>query len=388
VRRVAFFVDSTAFGGAERSALTLLGGLDRERWAPTLVHHGNPHLRTMVDEAAALGVPSLVVPEMADGLRGALRVAPFARTLRGHEFDIFHAQLSWPLMAKFALAGAVAARVPAVLATVHAYPEFTMTAPTAAQQFLLARAVGRYIVVSAHVAERLAVQMHVPRSRIVVIHNAIEAGGLSERTRGEPWTELGEAEPAPHVLSAARLVADKGVDLLIEAAALVPGVRFAVAGEGPEREALERLISERGLDQRFRLLGWRDDVPALLAAADVFALPSRNEAFPVSLLEALAAGTPVVASRVGGVGELITDRETGLLFAVDDVDALAAAISSLIADPALRGRLASAGMAAVRDRFGVAPMVDATVAEYERLLAGSRRPYEPVVRRAPKAKRG
>ena len=171
-RSVAVYVDATTFGGAEHVALTLLRNLDRSRFVPTLVHTGTDGLATMVADAARAGIPDLAVEPMPDGALGARRAVRFARLLRAKRFDVFHAQLPWPLRSKYALAAAVAARVPAVLATAHCVdPDVSMTPGTALQQRLLGRRVDCYIAVSQYVADKLRAQLPWPPERIVVINN-------------------------------------------------------------------------------------------------------------------------------------------------------------------------------------------------------------------------
>jgi glycosyltransferase involved in cell wall biosynthesis len=368
MKSVAVFVHSSELGGAEQSTLTLLRHLDRSRWSPTLIHHAAPALAGMLEETARMGVPDLVVPEMQDGLLGVRRCAAFSGVLRDRGFDVFHAQLTWPLSAKFALAAAAAAGVRAVVATVHSYPEFTMTRTTAIQQRILGHAVGRYIAVSRDLAEKLHARMRWSRERIVVIYNATEVpsgqGTVDPRLRAE----LAGPEGRPVVLAMARLVHDKGLDVLVEAAVALPHAQFVIAGDGAARSALAAQVSELALDGRVKLLGWRTDIAALLAAADVFVLPSRNEALGVSALEAMAAGKPVIATAVGGVPEAVCDGETGLIVAPGDSQALAGAISALIADPARRERFGAAGRRRVQERFSTHAMATAVEGVYERLL--------------------
>jgi glycosyltransferase involved in cell wall biosynthesis len=137
-----------------------------------------------------------------------------------------------------------------------------------------------------------------------------------------------------------------------------------VAGDGPERAALTQLAGELGLDDRVRFLGRREDAADLLAACDVFVLPSRLEGLGVAALEAMAARRPVVASAVGGLAEAIVDGETGLLVPPDDVDALATALVRLVDDAVLRDRLGSAGPQRIADAYSAQQMVDAYAALY------------------------
>jgi glycosyltransferase involved in cell wall biosynthesis len=148
---------------------------------------------------------------------------------------------------------------------------------------------------------------------------------------------------------AGRLMPAKALDVALAALARLPGVSLLLVGEGPDRRALERMRDELGLDGRVRFLGGRsrEDVLRVLRAADVAILSSRWENFPHALVEALAVGTPVVATAVGGVGEIVHDGENGLLVPSGDADALAAAVRRLLDDSALRERLAAAAAPSV-----------------------------------------
>jgi glycosyltransferase involved in cell wall biosynthesis len=171
------------------------------------------------------------------------------------------------------------------------------------------------------------------------------------------------ANDPPIVGYAGRLVRLKGVDVLLRAAATLPELRVEVAGDGPERPRLETI------DPRATFLGWQPRLDDLLVRWDLFALPSREEAFGIAALEAMAAGLPVVASRVGGLPELIDDGLTGLLVPPEDPPALAAALAGLAADPALRARMGQAARERAAASFPVERMVASVAALYDQLLA-------------------
>jgi glycosyltransferase involved in cell wall biosynthesis len=142
-----------------------------------------------------------------------------------------------------------------------------------------------------------------------------------------------------------------------------------IAGDGPDRRRLEREIHTRGIADSVRLVGERSDVLRLLADGDVFVLSSSSEGLPMSVLEAMAAGLPVVASRVGGVPELLEDGEDGLLVRSGEVGELAAALARLIAEPATRRRLGDAARARAEAYFDLEPFRRAHLELYSRELA-------------------
>lgn len=153
-----------------------------------------------------------------------------------------------------------------------------------------------------------------------------------------------------------RLDPVKGHDVLLQALARVEGVDLLVLGEGGTRTALEATVAELGLGDRVRLPGWSESVPEELARHDVLVLPSRSEGWPLTVVEAMLAGLPVVASAVGSVPEVVRDGQTGLLVPKDDVDALAGALTLLRDDPLLRGRFGAAGRE-VASRTMTAPLM-------------------------------
>jgi glycosyltransferase involved in cell wall biosynthesis len=170
----------------------------------------------------------------------------------------------------------------------------------------------------------------------------------------------------------AALVRRKGIDVLLQALAVLgeQGIRphLLIAGDGPERPSLEAQAQTTGLSGQVRFLGRRTDAADLLAACDVFVLPSRREGLGVAALEAMAAGRPVVASAVGGLREVVVDGRTGLLVRPDDAVALAEAIAHLLRDEQLRWRLGSCGPQRVGEGFLAEQMVSSYVQLYEEVL--------------------
>jgi len=162
---------------------------------------------------------------------------------------------------------------------------------------------------------------------------------------------------APMVLALGRLHRNKAFDILVRALPLLPGVHAVIAGEGPERAALIKLARELGVQDRLHLLGWRTDQAALLARCDLLACPSRHEPLGNVVIEAFSAARPVVAADAAGPVELIVPGRDGLLVPREDPDALAAAIATVLADPALAARLAHAGRARYEAEHAEAPVV-------------------------------
>ncbi len=171
------------------------------------------------------------------------------------------------------------------------------------------------------------------------------------------------------LLSLGRLHGAKGFDVLLRALARVPGVWLWIAGEGPERKPLEALAASLGVADRARFLGWRDDRAALFGAADICVFPSRYEPFGTVFVQAWAQRVPLVTAASQGPSQYVRDGQDGLMVPVDDVEALAAAIARLAADPVLGKKLAAAGYARYQAEFTKANTVAAYLGFYHEILA-------------------
>jgi glycosyltransferase involved in cell wall biosynthesis len=367
VRTVIQFTDSSGYGGAEEMLLTLLEGLDRQRWQPVLMHHDEPGIAILLERARRLGVRTRAVRRL-EGRRGAAALPRLVREIRSEKAAVFHAHLCWTLRCSYGLVAAALARTPAVVATQQLFSDIRH--PRAIiRQNVVAAAVDRYIAVSKDLARRLGATPLFPRRKIRVVPNAVRVATFESARAGVLRATLTGGVEQPVILTLARLDRQKDLPTLVRAAALVPGARFIVAGEGPERAMLEREVGRLGLVGRLLLLGHRDDVPELLASCDLFVLPSLYEGLPVSVLEAMAAGRPVVATAAGGTDEAVVHGLTGLLVPPGDAAALAGAIRQVLADPALSRRLASAGRERVVCEFSAEAMVRRVMDLYEEVLA-------------------
>ena len=162
----------------------------------------------------------------------------------------------------------------------------------------------------------------------------------------------------PDLLEAFRLLRERGVD-----------ARLCLVGDGPERESLERLAKSLGVVHDCFFLGYQEEMGRWFESFDAFALPSANEGTPVSAIEALAAGCAVVATRVGGVPDVVQDGETGFLVPFGDTEALAARLAELAEDAELRARLGSTGRERVTSRYRVGRLIDEVDGLYRELLA-------------------
>jgi L-malate glycosyltransferase len=224
---------------------------------------------------------------------------------------------------------------------------------------------------------RMLVSDGVPEAQTVTVHEGIDV----ERGRAAPAAKLHEELFLPHqapvVGNVAALVPHKGQRHLVEAAGLVvrqvPDARFVIAGEGELRPALERQIKDHRLEKHVLLAGFRPDVLSLHKAFDLFVMSSITEGLGTSLLDAMAAGKPIVATSAGGIPEVVTDGVNGFLVPPRDHHAMAAAIVRLLKDPALRQRMGDAGYSRVCDQFSAERMLKETAKVYDRVIEVARR---------------
>ena len=172
-----------------------------------------------------------------------------------------------------------------------------------------------------------------------------------------PRAALGVPADAPLLLALGRLHRNKAFDVLVRALARLPRVHALIAGEGPERGALEALARAEGVSDRLHLPGWRSDTAALLAAADLLVCPSRQEPLGNVVLEAWSAGRPVVAAAAAGPAELIAPDRDGIVVPLEDAAALAAAIRAVLDDPPRAAALARHGRARYEADFAEAPVL-------------------------------
>ena len=219
----------------------------------------------------------------------------------------------------------------------------------------------------------------VPPGRTVTVHEGIDIAHVDAAPRADLHGELWLPHHAPLVGNVAALVPHKGQRHLIEAAAAVvrqvPDARFIIAGQGELRESLEHQIKHLHLEKHVILAGFRSDVLSVHKAFDIFVMSSVTEGLGTSLLDAMACGKPIVATRAGGIPEVVVDGETGFLVPPRDPHAMADAIVRLLQDPALRERMGTAGLKRVRERFTSEVMVSNTVRVYERLLGTAPLPH-------------
>ena len=296
----------------------------------------------------------------ARGAWGLLR-APLAlsRLIRRGGYDIVHAHL-FPAEVLVALVSLFVRGPAYVLSKHNAWTRRTRRWHIALERFTTSR-YARIVCNSRDVEQAVVARVPGTAGRTAVVPNGIAAGGAAIRA----------PKPICDVIAVGNLRDDqKGIDILLRALALIPGrfSRAIVVGDGPARHGLAQLSPELGLRDRVECHGASRQVPELLAAARLFVLSSRYEGMPNALLEAMALGLPAVATAVGGVAEIMTDGETGVIVPPEDPEAMARAIAGLLSDDERAGRLGQAARARIQERFTVAAHVDSALAVYRDVL--------------------
>ena len=330
--RLLVYSEATVRGGAEVS----LRNLVRSLADGVEVTVAGPDAGTVGWLAEARpGARQLVLPPA----RGRGDVAGLLRhraALRAARPDVVHVNLSWAGGCVVPLAAALSLRRTPVVAVEHLpLPVGSRAARLVKQQ--MSRRLAAHVGVGESAAREVERGNGLPPGSLRVVHNGVPDHPLPRIPRGEG---------APVVGALARFDEQKGLDVLLRALVDLPDVRALLVGGGEQEDALRRLAADLGVADRVELRAWSADPRAVLAGLDVFVLPSRYEGFPLSVVEAMLAGVPVVATDVGSVGEAVRDRDTGYLVPAEDPVALAAGIWAALADP---GRTAGpAGLLARR----------------------------------------
>lgn len=376
--RLLWLIDSLGAGGAEALTVRFARAVQEDpRFRLTVAYLERRGDGLYERGLRALGVEPVCLE--ARHLRDLRAFRRLLRLMREEAIDVLHAHLAYASIWGVPIGRWLGKPV---VASLHVGPS---GAPgwsrEGMRQRLLARLLAgrgvQPVAVSRAVASAWERESSIPAGAIRVIPNGAETvprpSEPERRALRRRWCEELDLDPDPHgetVLAASVAVLrwGKGLDLLLDAAPQVletrPEVRFVIAGDGPERDALESRVSELELDGRVAFAGFRNDVHDLLAAADFLVLPSREDAFPTVLLEAAAAGLPVAAAEVGGVGEIVVAGKTGLLVPAEDPAALAEAVVGLASRPDERRRLGEAARQRAEAELSVSRWLDRLDAVY------------------------
>jgi glycosyltransferase involved in cell wall biosynthesis len=353
--KLAVYSDAPLAGGAEESLGNLLAELPEEI-----------DVTVVGVSAEVVGAIAARRPDSKTEVLSPVRnkrdlraVVEHLRLVRRLRPDILHANLWTPWAGQYAvLAGILVPGVKVVI--VEQLPLDTTSRAQRVLKRITSRRVHAHVAVGERAARRIEGIVGLDRGSVRTIYNGVPDLHVDPAVR---------PASGPLIGSLGRMTDQKGYDVLVRGLRELPGVTAVVVGDGPQRSEIEALASAVGVRDRFKVLGWRADARRYLPVLDVFVLPSRFEGFPLSIVEAMLAGTPVVATDVGSISEAIVHGETGLLVSPDDPDALARAVQALLDDPPRRRALAEAARHRASERFTARVMAAGYRQLYEEILA-------------------
>jgi glycosyltransferase involved in cell wall biosynthesis len=352
--KLVAYSDATSFGGAEQALANLLAFLDPSYEVGVLA----------VDEKVGQAICSAreggrlhLVPR-AENKWDAGPIVRHLGAVRRLRPDIFHANLWTPVRGQYGVIAALLARGVRTVVVEQA----PLPTDSRLQRWFKRRASRR---VSAHVAvgERSARAVEeavgLPSGSVRTIYNGVP---------DLPVDPLPRRANGPVIGAVGRLSPEKGYDLAISALGNLPGATLVLVGDGSERGRLEVLARELGVAERVQFTGWSDEPRRYLPGFDVFVLPSRQEGFPLAVVEAMLAGLPVVAADVGSVSEAVLEAETGFLVPAEDPAALTDRLRHLLSNRDLAQRLGSAGRERAREKFTAEAMARSFETLYREIL--------------------
>ena len=375
--RVLHFRSTSSFAGAERSLLTLgraLPALGIE--VKIIAYYRQRPPEPLVHRLVAEGRQEEVdVDQWEDHSRFSWRaVGRLVRELK---------RGAWNLLVthdhKTDLMGYLAARRSGTpcIATAHGYDLSLLRMILYRHvDLMVLRRFSRIVAVSDSVRREL-VGASLSPDRIRVVHNGIDVARFADGAsrRAIEWRGRFAAESVPVILAVSRLYSQKGLEYFIQSAVQVrramPKVRFWIAGDGMLRKKLEALVRKLGLEETVTLLGHQDDIAAIMAASDVFIMPSLGESFANALLEAMALAKPVIATSVGGIPEVVRDGETGWLVPPRQPAALAEAVLQVLRDPDGAARIATRGRDFVASRFAASHIASRMAEVYREVVSAA-----------------
>lgn len=363
--KIAYVIDGLSMGGAERLMVPILKHLNRTDFDAYICalqsKDGNP----MAEEIRALGIPvdCLEIKHLRD-LNTLPRLIKYLKRMGA---DLVHTQLEFANI--LGTISAKCLRLPSVC-TIHVMPSLDIKTKSKLHQklewFVLKYFCDRVISVSEEAREY---HLHISGAypdQVATIYNGIDLSGFLsldwELERVNVREELGIPMDAKVLTTVAVLRPQKGIQYMIRALPAVlasnPNAYYLIVGDGPHRSTLIEEVRKAKVNDRVIFAGMRKDVPRLLSASDIFVLPTLTEALPTVLAEAMAAKLPIVASRVGGIPEMINNKQNGCLVEPEDLAGLANACMHLLNDAKERATLGAEGWNIVNQKFNIERQVD------------------------------
>lgn len=371
---IVFLIDGLGWGGAERLMIPILANMDRRLFSVRVgvfqVRNGNP----IADDLRALGIPVDLIP--VPYMRDLTAVSRIAAYLKDVNADLIHAQLELG-----DILGGLAAlrmRLP-IVSTLHTMPSQDMSLKSRMHQeveyFCLRHFFNMVISVSDEARQFHKDIGKLPDRKTCTIYNGIDLSHFPASPQSDREAVLREFNipaAATVLITVAVLRELKGIQYMIRALPEIlsvhPDLYYLIAGSGDFQSALMEEAARVGVSERVVFAGARKDVPALMSASDIFILPTLTEALPTVLAEAMAASLPILASRVGGVPEMVEDGINGKMVAPADPQQLANACTDMLRDPDALVKMGLAGRQIVEEKFNVRVQVDKLQALYQSLI--------------------
>lgn len=344
-------------GGMETYVTRLIEGLPCDRFRTTVL---SPYESKLTDHLRASGVEVVILPMPDDPLWSSIQAA--CALVQARHVDVLHAHLpNAHLLA--ALAGRLTGRP--VLTTVHG----RQLCPTDIE---LHRSAGTHVSVVCQQTYFHALGVGIDPSRLSCVPNGVDGHRFTPREGpSELRARMGIPDGAPLVGFVGRLSPEKGPEVFLRAAlllrALVPAAHFVVFGTGPMKAQADDFIARFSLGGHVHMAGLHDDMPEAYRALDVMVSTSHSEAMPLAIMEAMASGLPVVATRVGGVPDLVEQGQTGWLVAPRDFEGVASQVAHLLNTPGERLRMGAMARQRAVSRFGLQDCLDRTASLLESL---------------------
>jgi glycosyltransferase involved in cell wall biosynthesis len=364
---IVLYIDASwAAGGLVTYVVDFATGLRRRGYRVATICHGNDVLARMRSQLRAAGVEIHEVETFSRSFVGRMRrVLDFASVVRRYRDCVLVLEMGYYLHGGLVTLAGALGRAGAIVRVEHMRPKpEDLTWRGSFLYRLKDRLVDGLVVVSAENRDAFAAHVDV-RRQMAVIPAAVDLEKLQPARADRDGTRRSFGYAADDVvIGHISLLTEhrKGVSYFLQMAARIarahPNARFLIVGDGPFRAPWERLAGTLGIADRVTFAGQRYDVPDLLAAMDLFVMPSLFEGGPITVLEAMAMGKPVVSTRVGVVPEVMDDGETGLIVPPADADALTEAVQALLQDAGMRARLGGAARAEAVRRFSIDAMVD------------------------------
>jgi glycosyltransferase involved in cell wall biosynthesis len=373
--RILFLIDSLGMGGAERLMVPYLHAFVSAGFQPRVcafqVRDGNP----LAQDIEQVGVSVDVLP--VRNLRNLDTLPRLLRYMREQYVDVLHTQLEFANTF-----GTIAARILGIpsVCTLHTMDMFPKRSRaywrTQIMQQTLRHFCSRIIAVSEETRQYHIRLAHFSPEKIVTLYNGInlapfEAVGMQERQAVRQEFQI--PQDAPVLATVAVLRQPKGIQYMLEALPrileAVPDARYLVVGDGEHRAVLQGMAQTYGIAEQVIFAGTRKDVPAMLAASDIFVLPTLTEALPTVLAEAMGTQKPIIASAVGGVPEMVIPERNGLLVPPADPAPLAEACIRLLRDPAQAQMMGKTGRMIARERFEITVQAQRLGTLYQEVLA-------------------